>query len=117
LYFIHKTLHGFSSKKNSPNPVSGIGGAILVQETLLDSSGLYEDEALALSFLESDFAFDKCEERMILANSDVIARVKLRSPLTNQDRSGSNKFATKMLYAQSLAGRIAAVLGTTSTFL
>jgi hypothetical protein len=54
---------------------------------------------------------------MVFTQAYVFAGVVNRTPLTNDDVTGNGLLAAEEFYTQSLADRVAAVLGTTYTFL
>jgi len=70
----------------------------------------HADEAPILALvLEKHDAVDEGKEGVVLSTADVQAGLVPRAALADQDRSRVDELAAKPLYAQSLAGRIAAV--------
>src|SRR5438093_3936655 len=57
------------------------------------------------------FARDEREERVVLADADVLAGKKPRAPLANQHRTCLNTRAREFLHAEPLAGGVATVTG------
>src|SRR3984893_6914502 len=55
-----------------------------------------------------DATVDECEQRMILADSNILARVPLGAALAHDNVAGKTMLAAKKLDAQALAGRVAA---------
>src|SRR6266545_29303 len=62
------------------------------------------------------FARDEREERVVLADTDVLARQHLGAALANEDRTGLDLRPGVFLHAETLARRIAAVAGGTCAF-
>src|SRR5437667_1534482 len=62
------------------------------------------------------FAIDQCEQRVIAADADVGAGMKLGATLADDDRAGRNGLATEHLHAEHLRLGVAAVPGGTAAF-
>ena len=74
-------------------------------------------EGLVVAFLlEGHHAVNECEQGVVLTHTDVLARVVLCTALTNYDVTCFCILSTPNLNAQTLAGRLTAVLRTTYTF-
>jgi hypothetical protein len=73
----------------------------------------FNEPAHAAAVTELDGAGDLGEERIILANADVRARLQTSAALTDDDGTAGNKLAAENLYAKPLSVRIAAIFGTT----
>ena len=73
--------------------------------------------ALVFGRGEGDFARNQCEQRVVFADTDVLAGVEAGSALTNDDVTGDHDFSAKLFHAEALAVGLAAVLGTTRPFL
>lgn|SRR5690625_3638694 len=84
----------------------------------LDSNGNDTDEftRMLASDPELNLAIDQCKQGVILANTDVFARMKLRAALAHNNITGPNALAAKTLYAESTTNRIAAVTRTATCF-
>src|ERR1700690_4458991 len=70
----------------------------------MDADEFSEMSAVA----ELDDAGDLREQRVVLAETDVFARLELRAALPYDDRSGGNQLSAETLDAQPLRIRIAA---------
>src|SRR5690606_19055077 len=57
------------------------------------------------------------EQRVILADADIAARVVLGAALTHENVPGENELAAELLHAQPLAWRIAPVARAAACFL
>jgi len=66
--------------------------------------------------LEFDSATDQGKKGVIAPDPDIVAWVKLRSPLTDDDTSRCDHLATECFHAKALRIRITAVLCATCTF-
>lgn len=74
--------------------------------------GVNADEFAFLAFIFEFYeAFDKREQRVVLADADVIARLPFRAALTRQDIAAEDVFAAEFLKPEPLCVRIAAVSG------
>lgn len=72
----------------------------------------------AFAFLaERHRAVYQCEQRVVLAHADVLARVVHRAALTDDDVASLCELTAEQFDAEPFAFRLAAVLGTTYTFL
>ena len=60
-------------------------------------------------FLERHLALDKCEQGVVLAHADILARMNLGAALAHDDVAGENRFAAKLLHAKTATGGIATV--------
>ena len=67
--------------------------------------------------LELDLAVDQSEQGVVLADTDVVARMNVRASLTNEDVASQNELTVSALRAESLRLRITAVLGGAAAFL
>ena len=67
-------------------------------------------------FAEGNRAVNQCEERVILADTYVLARIVDSTSLANDDVASFSELTTEKFDAESLAFRLAAVLRTTYTF-
>src|ERR1700730_15454433 len=63
-----------------------------------------------------DATVDECEQRMILADSNILARVPLGAALAHDNVAGKTMLAAKKLDAQALAGRVAPVARRSARF-
>ena len=72
--------------------------------------------AAKLAVAERDGAVGKREQRVVLADTDVAARVPLRATLTNDDVAGARLLAAEELYAQALAFTVATVAAGAACF-
>ena len=68
-------------------------------------------------FAEGNRAVNQCEERVILADTYVLARIVDSTSLANDDVASFSELTTEKFDAESLAFRLTAVLRTTYTFL
>src|ERR1044072_1889519 len=68
-----------------------------------------DELALPALVLKLDHAVDEREQRIVLAAADVLARLPLRPALPREDVAAQNDFAAKLLQAESLRVRVAAV--------
>jgi hypothetical protein len=59
--------------------------------------------------VERHLSIAEREEREVLAQSDIIARVEVGSDLTHQDVSGANLLTTEALYASVLGVRVSTI--------
>ena len=73
--------------------------------------------AILAHTLELDLAVDQSEQRIVLADTDVVARMNVRASLTNEDVASQNELTVSALRAESLRFRITAVLGGAAAFL
>src|SRR5205823_9138420 len=64
-----------------------------------------------------DLARDEREQRVVLADTDVLARQNLRAALTHEHRAGLDDRAAELLHAEPLPGRVATVAGRTRALL
>lgn len=71
---------------------------------------------ITFSLPEFNRTVRKREQRIVSANTYILARMILRTTLTNEDIAGNRGLTTVDLYPQPLAVRVAAVLYTTFTF-
>jgi len=60
--------------------------------------------------LEDNIAFSNREDRMVLTNPDVLARMELCAALANDDIARDDVFPTKTLYTQSFSLAVATIL-------
>src|SRR6516165_2543923 len=56
-----------------------------------------------------DATVDQCEQRMILADADIVPRMPLGAALAHDNVAGKTALAAKKLHAQALTGRVAPV--------
>ena len=73
--------------------------------------------AILAHTLELDLAVDQSEQRVILADTDVVARMNVRASLTNEDVASQNELTVSALGAESLLCSFSAVLGGVAAFL
>ena len=79
---------------------------------LRGSFSIHADEfALRALVLEFYKALDQCEERVVLAAANIIARLPLRSTLPSEYISAEHMLATELLQAKPLCIRVATVSG------
>lgn len=76
-----------------------------------------EFTALVAFDLKHDSAVGGREQGVILAKTYVVAGMKMRAALTNDDVAGLDDFAAETLDAQSFRVRVATVSSTTTRFL
>ena len=70
----------------------------------------YRVDIHAASFaVEAYVAVHKGEDRVVLAEADVLAGSELRSPLTDDDVAGNDCFATELFDTEALAVAVTAV--------
>ena len=78
-----------------------------------------EDGDVGSTFLllsELDDAVTQCIQSVILAHTDVLARIVLRASLTNDDVASNSGLTTEKFHSESLTGGLTTVLGTTNAF-
>lgn len=68
--------------------------------------------ALPSAIRELDDPADLREQRIVLTAPDVVAGVKARAALANQDRSAADRLAREALHAETLRVRIATIART-----
>ena len=79
--------------------------------------GIDADFAMPATFaLERDFAGDFGEERVVLADTDVVSRVKMRAALTNENAARRDDGARLFFDAQTLRFAVATVARGADTF-
>lgn len=61
-----------------------------------------DELALAALVLELDEAFDQCEERIVFAAADIIARLPFRAALASKDIAAKDMLAAELLEAETL---------------
>lgn len=71
----------------------------------------------ALLLVEANLTFYERVNRVITANSDVLAAVPLGTALANDDVARNHEFTAELLYAEALALTVASVLDGSLTFL
>jgi hypothetical protein len=85
--------------------------------TCQGSNSYYADKGLiAFSLPELHHTIGECKQRIVLANTYILAGVILRPALTNDDIAGNGGLTTVDLHPKALALRVAAILYTTFTF-
>ena len=73
--------------------------------------------AILAHTLELDLAVDQSEQRIVLADTDVVARMNVRTSLTDEDVASQNELTDSALGTESLRFGITAVLGGAAAFL
>jgi len=68
------------------------------------------------STIEANIAIDQCENGVIAAEADVLARQKLGPALAHNDIAGHDQFAAVPFYAETFTNAIAAVLNAALSF-
>ena len=98
-----------------------MSGDPLARDSLQLSGQRRDDDRRAVACTlggEADMAIDQREQRVVLADADVHAGVKLRAALTDDDRTSGDQFTAVSLDAQHLGLGVAAVpCGTAAFFL
>src|SRR3546814_9903881 len=62
-----------------------------------------------LALVEGHAAFDEREQRVILADADIAARIEFGAALAHEDVARNGDFAAELLHAETTACRIATV--------
>ena len=86
----------------------GYGLAVLFGRRLRHRIYGYVGAAFCFGF-ELDLSIDECEQRVILARSDVAAGMPLGTALAHEDVAGETALAAVKLHAEAPARRVAAV--------
>ncbi len=73
--------------------------------------------AVAAASLEFNHAVNQSKQGMVAADANAFTRVMFCTALTHDDVTGDSFLTTEQFNAKALAYRVAAVLGTTYTFL
>jgi hypothetical protein len=60
---------------------------------------------------ELDCPIDRGKQRVVAPDPDIVSRMKFRTPLTNNDSSGIDRFASKHLHPKSLGLGVTTVAG------
>ena len=76
-----------------------------------------DDVDASALLVKHDFAVDQGEQGVIVTLSDAPSRTPFGAALTNEDVSGGDRFATKLLDAATLCVGIPAVAARTLSFL
>ena len=79
--------------------------------------GLGNDVDPPTTLVELHAAIDQCPNRVITAQTDILAGVELRATLADDDVAGDDRLAAEFFDAEPLADAIAAVLDASLTFL
>ena len=74
------------------------------------------NETIGFGF-ERDATFSQSEQRMILADADILAGVPLGAALTRENIARYGHLAAEQLHAKALPGRVTAVPGRSACFL
>src|SRR3546814_14012412 len=69
-----------------------------------------------LALVEGHAAFDEREQRVILADADIAARIEFAAALAHEDVARNGDFAAELLNAETPACRIATVARRTACF-
>ena len=73
--------------------------------------------AILAHTLELDLAVDQSEQRIVLADTDVVARMDVRASLANENVASQNELTVCALGAEALGLGITTVLGRAAAFL
>ena len=105
--------NGVGNQKGDNDTVIPLGGppsqalGVFATGSLLGSLGGWQhvhEHAAAGLLLEGDLAFDKGEQRVVLAHADILAGMNLGATLAHDDVAGENRFAAELLHAKTATG-------------
>jgi hypothetical protein len=106
----------FVRRKNTNAPFESSGvryesaqTKVCAAEILVGGGSDADKAAAAATVFKLDVTGNEREERIVLALTDVFARLVLGAALANQNRAGVDELSAETLYAEPLSVRIAAV--------
>ena len=76
-----------------------------------ESVGVNADALLGFcDVLELDLTVNQCKERVVRADTDIVAGMDARTALSDDDVAGSHSLTVSLLYAETLGLAVATVL-------